>query len=63
MERRIDAETVEILGVKCRWCDFVVMDREEANYFLAIGGLPLVTIKVTVDGGLHWLTCKAPKGN
>ncbi len=63
MERSIDAEAIEVLGVKCRWCDFVVVDREEANQLLAIGGLPLLAVNVTVQGGLHWLVCKAPKGN
>lgn len=72
----MDAETEQILGVKCRLCDEVILDEKEANEILAVGmiarpanvhpvftGLSLLSFYLLMNGGIHMVTCKAGKTN
>lgn len=63
IEKQIDAETTEILGVRCRWCSYEVIDQKGAQEIMRAGGLAVLTTAVAIRGGLHWLFCEGPRGN
>lgn len=74
--KRIDAETQEIVGVKCRLCDEVIMDEMTARQCFGagatiyrgdlppvIGGAMFLAVPLLLWGGMHMLTCKRTKMN
>lgn len=76
IEKIVDHETVEIVGVKCRLCDEVIMDEAAMREYFAVGalvrppgmhrafaGLSFLTVPLLLNGGIHMLLCKRTKMN
>lgn len=74
---KVNGDLHEIVGVKCRLCDEIILDEATARELLAIGAwsaedqkqdpvlgaMALLTLPLLVNGGLHMLACTRRKMN
>lgn len=69
----VDEATQEIVGVKCRLCDKVILDEPTARQLLEhgvrsgkdpiMGAIALLSVPLAVWGAIHILTCTRKKLN
>jgi hypothetical protein len=54
-------DETEIVGIRCRWCQFQIMSGDAAKAIIKEHGYPALLLAVGVQGGIHWLLCQGPK--
>lgn len=74
---KVNGDVHEVVGVKCRLCDEVIIDEAEARELWAVGsltapkgtansvmnGFAMMATPLLFNGGIHMLTCTRRKMN